>query len=107
LIQRAFESQLKLGVVGPLLAKPRFVVGTQYTARRIKMRMLSISIITVAAFASAMTIAATSANAVVCAAGVYRAGCAGPRGAAVVVRPPPVAACRYIVVNGVRVRRCV
>jgi hypothetical protein len=71
------------------------------------MRSLSISIITVAAFASAMTIATTNANAVVCAAGVYRAGCAGPRGAAVVVKPPPVAACHYVVVNGVRVRRCV
>ncbi|WP_298422452.1 hypothetical protein [Rhodoblastus sp.] len=29
-----------------------------------------------------------AANAVVCARGVYRAGCAGPRGAAVVRRPP-------------------
>ena len=28
------------------------------------------------------------ANAVVCARGVYRAGCAGPHGAAVVHRPP-------------------
>jgi hypothetical protein len=71
------------------------------------MRPLSISIIAVAAFTSTMTIAITNANAVVCAAGVYRAGCAGPRGAAVVVKPPPVAACRYVVVNGVRVRQCV
>jgi hypothetical protein len=70
------------------------------------MRSLSISILAVAAFTSTMTIAATNANAVVCAAGVHRAGCAGPRGAAVVVKPPPVAACRYVVVNGVRVRRC-
>jgi hypothetical protein len=40
------------------------------------------------------------ANAVVyCAAGAYHAGC---------VRRPPVvgARCRYVVVNGVRVRRC-
>ena len=71
------------------------------------MRPLSISIIAVAAFTSTMTIAITNANAVVCAAGVYRAGCAGPRGAAVVVKPPPVAPCRYVVVNGVRVRQCV
>ncbi|MDM0113678.1 hypothetical protein QTI66_16080 [Variovorax sp. J22R133] len=28
--------------------------------------------------------------AVTCAAGVYRAGCAGPNGAAVVKKPPPV-----------------
>jgi hypothetical protein len=60
----------------------------------------------VTAFSATMTFDATDANAVVCAAGVYRAGCAGPRGAAVVVRPP-VAACPYVVVNGVRVRRCV
>jgi hypothetical protein len=56
-------------------------------------------------------------SAVVCAKGVYRAGCAGPRGAAVVHRGPvvhggavvahPAAACRYVIVNGVRVRRCV
>jgi hypothetical protein len=57
------------------------------------------------AFAATMTLETSDANAVVCAAGVYRAGCAGPRGAAVVTRPP-VAACRYVVVNGVRVRRC-
>jgi hypothetical protein len=36
---------------------------------------------------------------------VYRAGCAGPNGA-VVTKRPPVAACRYVIVNGVRVRRC-
>jgi hypothetical protein len=57
-------------------------------------------------FVAAMFIETTDANAVVCAAGVVRAGCAGPRGA-VVVAKPPVAACRYVVVNGVRVRRCV
>jgi len=33
------------------------------------------------------TIFAADANAVVCARGVYRAGCVGPRGAAVVHRP--------------------
>jgi hypothetical protein len=42
-----------------------------------------------------------AANAAVCAAGVYRAGCAGARGAVVVRRP--VAHCA--VVNGVRVCR--
>lgn len=30
-----------------------------------------------------------SADAVTCAKGVYRAGCAGPNGAAVVKKPPP------------------
>jgi hypothetical protein len=34
-----------------------------------------------------MTIFAADANAFVCAAGVYRAGCAGPRGAVVVRHP--------------------
>ena len=35
------------------------------------------------------------ANAVVCAKGVYRAGCAGPHGAAVVHRPPVHCHYRY------------
>jgi hypothetical protein len=56
------------------------------------------------AFAATMTFEATDANAVVCARGVYRAGCASTRGA-VVVRKPAVV-CRTVVVNGVRVRRC-
>jgi hypothetical protein len=54
-----------------------------------------------------MTFETKDANAVVCARGVYRAGCAGARGAVVVRHPPVVAACRMVVVNGVRVRRCV
>jgi hypothetical protein len=57
------------------------------------------------AFAATMTVETTDANAVVCARGVYRAGCAGYRGAVVVRRP--VAACRTVLVNGVWVRRCV
>jgi hypothetical protein len=62
-----------------------------------------------AAFAGTMTLATTDANAVVCARGVYRAGCAGPNGAAVVRRPvavPPVKVCKSVLVNGVYVRRC-
>jgi hypothetical protein len=58
------------------------------------------------AFAATMTFETTDANAVVCARGVYRAGCAGARGAVVVRRPPVVAACRSVLVNGVWVRRC-
>jgi hypothetical protein len=50
-------------------------------------------------------LAVSDANAVVCARGVYRAGCAGPAGGAVVVRKPPVV-CRTVIVNGVAVRRC-
>ncbi|HMA71511.1 MAG TPA: hypothetical protein VKP67_08495 [Xanthobacteraceae bacterium] len=69
------------------------------------MRLLALVTLAVAAFTGIMTIASTDANAVVCARGVYRAGCATAGGAAVVTRP--AAACRYVVVNGVRVRRCV
>ena len=58
------------------------------------------------AFGATMTFESTDANAVVCARGVVRAGCAGPRGA-VVVRNPAVVACRWVWVGGVKVRRCV
>jgi hypothetical protein len=61
----------------------------------------------VLAFAATITIETTDANAVVCARGVHRAGCAGAGGAVVVRRTPVVAACRTVLVNGVRVRRCV
>jgi hypothetical protein len=57
------------------------------------------------AFGATMTFETSDANAVVCARGVVRAGCAGARGAVVVRRP--VAACRSVLVNGVWVRRCV
>jgi hypothetical protein len=68
-----------------------------------------------AAFAATITIETTDANAVVCAAGVVRAGCAGPNGAVAVRRPVAVApavrpavvapAVRCTIVNGVRVCR--
>ncbi|MCA1455586.1 hypothetical protein I6F35_20640 [Bradyrhizobium sp. BRP22] len=57
-------------------------------------------------FAAVLTFEISNANAAVCARGVYRAGCAGYRGA-VVVRKPVAVACRWVVVDGVRVRRCV
>ncbi len=69
------------------------------------MRLLRLAALAVTAFAGIMTYQPTDANAVVCARGVYRVGCVGQAGAAVVRRP--VAACRYVVVNGVRVRRCI
>ena len=59
----------------------------------------------VLSFAATMTFETSDANAVVCARGVYRAGCAGYRGA-VVVRRPAVAGCRGVWVGGVKVRRC-
>jgi hypothetical protein len=71
------------------------------------MRSILLIASAIMAFAATMTVETTDANAVVCARGVYRAGCAGPRGAAVVHRRPVVAACRMVWVNGVRVRRCV
>lgn len=52
-----------------------------------------------------MAIDIPKSHAIVCARGVVRAGYAGAGGA--VVAPRPVAACRWVVVNGVRVRRCV
>ena len=55
-------------------------------------------------FAAAMTFESTTASAVVCADGVVRAGCAGPRGAVVVKKPVKV--CRTVITNGVKVRRC-
>lgn len=68
------------------------------------MRSILLVAAAVLAFAGTMVVESTEANAVVCAKGVYRAGCAGPRGAAVVRRPAVV--CRTVWVNGVRVRRC-
>jgi hypothetical protein len=69
------------------------------------MRIIRTATFAIAAFAASMTFETREANAVVCAAGVVRAGCAGYRGAAVVRNPAVV--CRYVIVNGVRVRRCV
>jgi len=69
------------------------------------MRSFLLAASAVIAFAATMTFEATDANAVVCAKGVYRAGCAGYRGAVVVRKP--VAACRWVWVGGVKVRRCV
>jgi hypothetical protein len=59
------------------------------------------------AFGATMTFEATDANAVVCARGVYRAGCAGPNAAVVVRKPVPVVRCTRVLVNGVYVKRCV
>ena len=56
------------------------------------------------AFGATMTFESPTASAVVCADGVVRAGCAGPRGAVVVRKP--VVVCKTVMVNGVKVRRC-
>ncbi|MGJ0509505.1 MAG: hypothetical protein ACR652_20755 [Methylocystis sp.] len=58
-------------------------------------------------FAATLTIEPQDANAVVCARGVYRAGCAGYRGAAVVRRPvAPGRVCRTVWTRGVRRTVC-
>lgn len=57
------------------------------------------------AFVATTTFESSDANAVVCARGVYRAGCAGRNGAVVVRRP--VVHCTRVLVNGVYVKRCV
>ena len=69
------------------------------------MRSFLLAAIAALAFAATMTLESGTASAVVCADGVVRAGCAGPRGAVVVRKP--VAACRWVWVGGVKVRRCV
>jgi hypothetical protein len=71
------------------------------------MRSLLLAGTALLAFSAALTLESRTASAVVCADGVVRAGCAGPRGAVVVRKPVPVAACKWVVVNGVKVRRCV
>ena len=58
------------------------------------------------AFAGTMTLESTDAKAIVCADGVVRAGCVGPRGAVVVKKKKPVVVCRTVWVNGVKVKRC-
>ena len=56
------------------------------------MRSLLLVAAALLAFAATMTFESTDANAVVCADGVVRAGCAGPRGAVVVQKPVPSSA---------------
>jgi len=53
----------------------------------------------------AMMASVEEANAVVCARGVYRAGCAGPRGAVVARRPVVVPRRVVVAPRGVVVRR--
>ena len=73
-------------------------------------------------FAATLTFDSRDSNAVVCARGVARAGCVSARGAAVVAKPvvvapaatvvtpivvKPAVRCRTVIVNGVRVKKCV
>lgn len=71
------------------------------------MRSLLLAGAALLAFSAAATLGSQTANAVVCADGVERAACAGPRGAVVVKKPPPpVVVCKTVWVNGVKVRKC-
>ena len=54
------------------------------------MRSLLLMAAAVLSFSATMTFETTEANAVVCARGVVRAGCAGARGAVVVRKPVAV-----------------
>ena len=69
------------------------------------MRSLLLAAAALLAFSVTMTLETRTASAAVCADGVWRAGCVGPRGA-VVVRKPVVVGCRWVWVGGVKVRRC-
>jgi hypothetical protein len=69
------------------------------------MRALLIAAIAAGTFFVTMAGSSNDAWAVVCARGVYRAGCAGAHGAVVVHRPVGAVCRRYGMVGGVR--RCV
>lgn len=73
----------------------------------ISLRAVLLLMSLLAAFFVTLTVTSKEAEAVTCARGMHRAGCAGPRGAAVVRRPVAAqAACRTVIVNGAAVRRC-
>jgi hypothetical protein len=85
--------------VSPVQSAAAFLGGK--TMRRLVLASPLALAIAAVAFAAGTTWSAP-AEAVVCAKGVYRAGCAGPNGAVGVRRPPPAAAgCRHV--NGRRV----
>ncbi|PPD43058.1 MAG: hypothetical protein CTY15_11195 [Methylocystis sp.] len=71
------------------------------------MKFLMLAGLGLSTFAATMTFEPSEANAVVCARGVYRAGCAGPNGAVGVRRAPVGRVCRTVWVRGVRTVRCI
>ena len=68
------------------------------------MRSLLLAGAALVAFSATMTLQSRTAGAVVCADGVVRAACAGPRGAVVVRKP--VVVCKTVWVNGAKVKKC-
>jgi hypothetical protein len=103
--RRREEVNDPLWMHGKMRPQQRSLRNRQGQTRESPMRSFLLLAAAFVAFAATMTFEATDANAVVCARGVVRAGCAGARGAAVVRRPVAVV-CRTVVVNGVKVRRC-
>ena len=71
------------------------------------MKFLMLAGLGLMTFAATLTFEPQEANAVVCARGVYRAGCVGPNGAVGVRRAPVARACRTVWVRGVRTVRCI
>jgi hypothetical protein len=70
------------------------------------MRSLLLAGAALLVFAAFMIFQSGAASTAVCANGVYRAGCAGPHGAVVVRKPVPLPVCRWVWVDGVKVKRC-
>lgn len=70
------------------------------------MRSLLLAGAALLAFSATLTMETRTASAAVCADGVWRAGCVGPRGAVVVRKPVPVVVCKTVWVNGVKVKKC-
>ncbi len=68
------------------------------------MRTLLLASAALLAFSATMTVGSRTASAVVCADGVVRTVCAGPR--ATVVVKQPVVVCKWVWVDGVKIRRC-
>ena len=70
------------------------------------MRSLLLAGTALLAFSATMTLESRTASAIICADGVERVACVGPRGAVVVKKPTPVVVCKTVWVNGVKVKRC-
>lgn len=88
------------------LVSPEKSTMRTHHAKEAIMRFSLFAALIIASSAGIMTFESSTTNAAVaCVRGVVRAGCVATGGVAVVRRP--VAACRYVIVNGVRVRRCV
>lgn len=82
----------------------RSTLTTNHNKGETNMRSFLLAAAALLAFAATMTVQPPTASAAVCADGVWRAGCVGPRGAVVVRKP--VAYCRWVWVGGVKVRKC-